>query len=226
MTDRATDAGAPPAPSADATVHLMAHPIARSGSDAELLARVRAGAPGIGAALYDRLGADVNRVVWRFLGADPDHDDLVQVVFVKILEGVGRVRDPDALQSWAVSVAVNTVRSELRRRTLRRWLVPGRWGTRPPDVAADVMDPEARSSLRRIYGLLDELGADERIAFVLRYMEERPLAEAAELCGCSLATFKRRLRRASDRFRRAAQSDPTLAERLRRGTRWSDDDDG
>ena len=69
--------------------------------------------------------------------------------------------------------------------------------------------------------MLDTLPADERIAFALRYIDERPLLEVAEACDCSLATIKRRLSKAEQRFTRLAQRDTVLAERLARGTHAS-----
>jgi RNA polymerase sigma-70 factor (ECF subfamily) len=38
--------------------------------------------------------------------------------------------------------------------------------------------------------------AAERVAFCLRYVDGKQLAEVAELCDCSLATIKRRLQKA------------------------------
>jgi DNA-directed RNA polymerase specialized sigma24 family protein len=45
------------------------------------------------------------------------------------------------------------------------------------------------------------LPAPERAVFVLHYVEQRTLSEIAEWGGYSLATAKRKVRRASDHFR-------------------------
>lgn len=187
-----------------------------AGDGAELLEMARRGDPGTGAALFDRCEAQVNRIVWRVLGADESHDDLVQQVFVALLRGVSRVREPEALAGWVTAVTVNTVRSELRRRRLRRLWV--RSAPEALDLAeAPAPNHEARELLRRTYAVLEKLPSDERIAFGLRYIDEMPLAEVAAACGCSLATIKRRLQSAQARFRRLAQRDPALAERLGEG---------
>ena len=68
--------------------------------------------------------------------------------------------------------------------------------------------------LARACTVLDRLGADQRLAFTLRFVEGYRLQEVAELCGCSLATTKRRLARASERFVELARRDPLLRERL------------
>lgn len=198
------------------------------GSDAELLDSVRAGDPRALARLYDRFAPDINRVVWKLLGADHDHDDLVHDVFLKVARQIDGVRDPEKLSSWVVAVAVNTVYKELRRRRVRRIVTftvdappapaatPVR--TSPPDHAQEV-DHEARDLLRRTYALLARLGAKEQLAFTLRFIDDRSLPEIAALCGWSLSTVKRRVARARSRFESLASADPEIAARLELGAR-------
>ena len=182
------------------------------GTDAELVALAGAGGPKFAAAVYDRFGSDINRLVRHLLGRDEDLDDLVHDCFMAVMRGMGRVRDPAALQGWMASVTVNTVRSHLRKRRVRRlWSTGGEALTEAP---ARGVDHEARQLLAATYAVLDRLATDERLAFVLRHVEQRPLAEVAELCGCSLATIKRRLSRADQRFARHASKHPILAERF------------
>jgi RNA polymerase sigma-70 factor (ECF subfamily) len=160
----------------------------------------------------------VNRLVWRVLGADSDHDDLVHQVFVQLLAGLPKVRDPEALAVWMASVCVKTVRTEIRRRRVRRFFNVS--DANIAHVAAPVEDREARDLLERTYAILETFPVDERIAFILRYVDERPLLEVAQACACSLATVKRRIHRAEQRFTRLASRDPALAERLGKSRRW------
>lgn len=169
--------------------------------------------------LYDRHGADVNRVVRSLLGPDPEHDDIVQRVFSIALEKLDGLRERSALRPWLVAIAANTTRDELRRRRRWRWLnLTGSDDT--TEVAAPGEDLEGRALLRRFYATVHGLPPDDRIVFLFRYVDERPLADIAEICACSVATVKRRLRRANDRFLRRAQRDPELLDRIQRGTRW------
>jgi RNA polymerase sigma-70 factor (ECF subfamily) len=190
--------------------------MAWNGTDEELLALARRGDQAAAAsAVYSRFSEDVNRLVWRVLGADAEHDDVVHQVFVQIISGLAKVRDAERLGAWMTSVCVKTVRSEIRRRRVRRFFHAG--SAELARIAAPVEDHEARELLERVYSLLDALPADERIAFALRYIDERPLLEVAEACDCSLSTIKRRLSKAEQRFTRLAQRDTVLAERLARG---------
>jgi RNA polymerase sigma-70 factor (ECF subfamily) len=183
-------------------------------SDEELLEHLRCGYPAANALFYDRFEREVNRIVWRLLGADAEHDDLVHDIFCKLLDGARHVRAPGALRGWVASVTVNAVRSELRKRRVRRFFVEPAGET--DGAEASPQDHEGRAALRGVFRVLDRLPVRERLAFALRYIDQRPLDEVAALCGCSLATIKRRLRKADQRFRHLAVDDPALTERVRR----------
>jgi len=186
-------------------------------ADDELLALVRRGGGTAAAVVYDRFGDDVNRIVGRLLGPDADHDDVVHDAFVQILRGLPRLREAAALRGFVRAVTINTVRSELRRRRFRRAFWSSDEAPEPTDHA---LDPESRETLRRIYAILDRLAADLRIAFTLRFVERHSLAEVATMTGCSLATAKRRIARATHRFAELAHADDDLATRITGGTPW------
>jgi RNA polymerase sigma-70 factor (ECF subfamily) len=162
--------------------------------------------------LFRTFSADVNRLVWRLLGADPDHSDVVQQAFFKVLSRWQTVREPERLGSWIQTIVVNTVFEELRRREFKRVLMQA-W--RPARLHGDlVREVEARDFLVAAMTVLRRLPAEERIVFSLRYVEGKTVPQIAELCGTSTGTVKRRLRRASERFERLTQRYPELA-------RWS-----
>lgn len=170
-------------------------------------------APGFAARAYDRFAPDINRIVFRLLGPDPDHDDLVHDTFVEVLRKVHQVRDADKFSSWVLSVAVNVVYRELRRRKRRRWF--GALPRRDSDEIAAGPDHEARELLRAVYGALDRLPLAERQIFALRHLDARPMAEVAALCACSLSSAKRLLRKAEQRFEAiASRLQPELLELL------------
>jgi len=169
--------------------------------------------------LVDRFGPDVERLVAGALGVDADLADIVQDVFVRVMERIHQLRDPAALKSWIASVAVFAARGHIRRRRRWRWirfLAPADI----PDVPATIASPENHALVHSTYKLLDTLPENERLAFSLRFVAEMELTEVAAACGCSLATIKRRLSRAETHFLEGARKDPALNERIERGERW------
>ena len=151
--------------------------------------------------LFDRLQGAVNRLVWHMLGADAAHDEVINTVFETVVNRVGELRDPRALESWVRAITVNAVRMELRRRRWRRLFTRS---LDDQDVLAhpdlSVPDEAQRERLRGLYRALGTLAVDERNVLVLRHLEGLELNEVAAAMKLSLATVKRRLVRAEARL--------------------------
>jgi RNA polymerase sigma-70 factor (ECF subfamily) len=187
------------------------------GDDGALVAGLRAGAPAAVAALYDRHVALIHGVVFRVLGPDRDHDDVVQDVFVRALESLPRLRDPKALRGWMVGIAVMTIRIYLQRRRRQRWLrfLPSH---ELPEQAAP-SDDAAGEALEEVWAILRALPDDERIALVLCRVEGLGLEAAAVACRLSVATLRRRLARGEAKFLARAARRPGLSAWLGGGGR-------
>jgi RNA polymerase sigma-70 factor (ECF subfamily) len=176
------------------------------------------------AEFHDRYAARVRGILWGVLGPDHELSDLHHDVFVRALGSIHSLKEVNALQSWMSAVAVHTAKAALEKRlSRRRWLAP--LSSKPvPEPASP--DPsgrlDAREALRAIHTLLDRLPVAERIAFGLRFLDGFELVDVAEACEVSLATIKRRLARAEQRFTALAQSSPVLMELLQKGSpKWT-----
>lgn len=152
------------------------------------------------ALLYDRYAREVNRLVYRLLGFDVEHDDIVQQVFLQMIQSINKLRSPERLNFWVRSITINVVRSELRKRSVRRAFL--RWAPKNEDVGDLSSEVEVSEFMSVSASVLERLPAQERIVFLLYYLEERSLPEIAEVCGFSTMTAKRRLANARERFRR------------------------
>lgn len=147
---------------------------------------------------YEKVYRDYVRYVasigMKILGNESEVDDLVQDVFLSVHRGLSQVRDPRALKGWLARITVRTAQKRLRYRRVRGWLMGG-----VDHTSAQLVDehasPETGVLLRAVYHVLDGVPAADRSAWVLRYIENETLPQVAELCGCSLATAKRRITR-------------------------------
>jgi RNA polymerase sigma-70 factor (ECF subfamily) len=157
-------------------------------------------------ALFRRYAPYVAAVAHRLLGRDEDVDDTVQEVFLAAVRGVHAVRDPAAVRGWLACIAVRVARERLRKRRMRAF-----FGLDDPIAYESVVDAgasaEQRALVARVYRLLDGVPANQRIAWSLRYIEGEPLESVAALCGCSLATAKRRIAAAAKRLDEAFSDD-------------------
>jgi len=171
-------------------------------ADARLVEALRAGEPDAATRLFDHHGKYIERLLYRMLGPDEELEDALHDVFAKALTTHSQLRDPSALRAWLSRIAAGTARDLIRRRMRRRWLV----FRDPHDVpeVADHSTQEASDLLKRAYRAINRMKADERIAFTLRRIEGMTLPEVAAACGVSLATAKRRIRKANEHFQRLA----------------------
>jgi RNA polymerase sigma-70 factor (ECF subfamily) len=182
-------------------------------TDAALVAALRAGRQDAKAAFFERYAGHVQRVLARVLGSDPDLGDLIHDVFVAALGSLDKLETPDALRGWLTKIAVFTAKGCIRRRVRRRFiqLHPGE---ELPPVPTEMTSPEISEALRSAYRILNELDADERIAFALRFIDGMELLEVADTCDVSLSTIKRRITRAQAKFIELARREPALSEWL------------
>jgi RNA polymerase sigma-70 factor (ECF subfamily) len=166
---------------------------------------------------WNRFGPMVFGVLDRALGSSAESEDLTQEVFWHVFAAIGTLRDPSALRSFIYSSAIRMLRSHLRAKRVRRFFALSDSG-RVPERASHPPDTEGRDLLEHFYVQLDTLGANDRTAFVLRNVEGLSLDEIASATGASLATVKRRIRRASQQIDRLTCVDPDFAEyRMRPG---------
>jgi RNA polymerase sigma-70 factor (ECF subfamily) len=199
-------------------------PLSFVGDDVALVKALRANHPGAKAALFDRYADHVERVVYHVLGVDSEIKDVLHDSFVNAFASVHTLSDPAALKPWLSRVAALTARKVLRTRGRRSWLRLFSDSSQeaqyePSGAPADL---ESRVLVRETYAVLDCMPVDERMVFALRFVEGMELSEVANACGVSLATVKRRLRRAEERFNRMALRRPVLAEQLKGGATCQD----
>lgn len=151
--------------------------------------------------LFRLYGPYVAQVALRVLGRDDEVDDVVQEVFLAVMSDIEKLRNPLSVRGWLKTVTVRKAYRVLKQRGRRKlWAFFGladsadcalASGSYP--LTAPGCSPEERVLLLRIYRLLDELPAQERLAWTLRYIEGEQVESVATLCGCSLATAKRRI---------------------------------
>ena len=183
-------------------------------TDAEVLRLIQQGGRDGAAALYDHVGAQVDATVWRLLGADHDHDDVVHDILCTMLEKASQVRDPSRLRGWVRRVAVSRVINELRRRRIRRFWSPLEGS---PDRFTDDYGRVGHDApTAAVYSILQRLPPKERVAVSLRYFEQYTIDEIATAMGCSRRTVNRKLAEGSERFRRMASRHPALEDWVHR----------
>jgi RNA polymerase sigma-70 factor, ECF subfamily len=142
--------------------------------------------------LYARYAPYVAAIAMRILGREGEVHDLVQDVFTTAVRRLRRREQHAEIRSWLAKVTVHRSLHQLRMRAF--WaifdLAEAPNYERIPDPRAD---PEEKRMIAEVYRALDRLPNRLRVPWVLRYVEGESLQDVAKLCGCSLATAKRRI---------------------------------
>ena len=122
---------------------------------------------------------------------DPrDAEDLVQETFLRVARRRNRVESMDHPVAYARRILVNLVLDGAERRTRQRAELE------PRGIGAEPADESARRALQQIDDLaefrwaLAKLPPRPRAVLVLRYWEDLPVAEVADIVGCSIGTVK------------------------------------
>lgn len=164
--------------------------------------------------LCQRHFARVRVVLFRVLGNDSEVADLGQEAVLCAMKAAPKFRgNSGQLGAWFTSIAVNTARDAIRRKSLfRRFFTSDDAGAER--AQARLATVEQVETVKRTYAVLTRMSADDRIAFSLRVIDQMTMDEVAEACGISLSTAKRRVDKARKRFNVLASTDPTLRELL------------
>jgi RNA polymerase sigma-70 factor (sigma-E family) len=151
------------------------------------------------------------RTAYLMTGDIGEAEDLVQETFLRIARRWKHVQLMEYPTAYARRILTNLVLRGADRRSRRSAeLRPGRIGT-------EAADESATRALREIDDLaefrwaLAELPARQRAVLVLRYWSELPVAEVAEMLGCSVGTVKSTASRGAARLASAlAPSEPSV----------------
>jgi len=157
-------------------------------------------------AIYRQYARLVYRTAWGVLGSPEDAEDVVQAIFLKLLRNEGLPplqKDPRA---YFCKAAINASLDILKARRRRPVLVGDveQINIAAPETAAG-LDDDVR---RRLYEAIAQLSADAAETVLLRYMQNRSLADIATRLGVSRTVVAVRLFRARAQLRsllRAAQ---------------------
>lgn len=154
-------------------------------------------------AAWQRFAPMVRHLVVRHLGP-ADLEDVMQEIFCTFFRVIAELRDPAAVRSFLVAVAIRGVATESRRRRRRARFAPQ---ADPLERCHATADVGAAHALSRFIEVLRRLREHDRRAFVLRFVEGRTNEEVALCTHVSGPTARRRYTRAVARVRFHAQRD-------------------
>ena len=167
----------------------------------ERLQRALAGDESAFAWIVETFSSDMAQVCLVVVGDLDLADEAVAAAWPIAWRTLSRLRDPERLRSWLISIAANQARQMARarrRRTVREIAVPL---TDQPAQAGD------RDSEIDLQNALSRLSPDDRALLALRYVAGFDSNELARATGISASGTRARLARLLDRMRRELGDD-------------------
>ena len=136
-----------------------------------------------------------------------DAEDVLQTVYLKILEGKARWRGSSSWKTWLFAVIRHTASQRRRRRLWRSGLLDRWWGGSAADLPLPNPESEARRLQRsaRIRSALGALSKRQRQMLELVFYHDLTVREAAEVLGLRLGTARTHYQRGKTRLREELQ---------------------
>jgi len=165
-------------------------------SDELLMINIRQGNKAAFEVLYDRYSKRLLYYFYRMLNGDQDKaQDFVQDLFLKIVEKPQLFDEKRRFSTWIYTVANNQCKNEYRRLKVR-----GEFNHRE-DIVETIPEttqgPEERLDSKMFLSALEKevskLEPEQRLVFILRFQENLPVREIAEVTGLKEGTVKSRL---------------------------------
>lgn len=153
----------------------------------------------------------VYRVIFLLVRDADVADTLTQECFLRAYQKRASFRGECRIETWILRIAVNLVRDHGRNRRASFWkklvgLEEGETGSAEPrQFPSPGPSAErallAREELQAVWNALSSLSPQQRAIFFLRYEEEMPLAQIAELLQVTVGSVKTQLARATGKLR-------------------------
>ena len=140
--------------------------------------------------IWTQLSGELRQFIGRRVGNDALADDLLQETFVRIHNGIGRLRDQDRMLPWVYRIARSTIADHFRRQAARA--VDRAEAEASQNEAPDNYNAEVHRWLARMIG---ELPPTYRAAMELNERGDLTQQEIAAQLDLSVSGAKSRIQR-------------------------------
>jgi RNA polymerase sigma-70 factor (ECF subfamily) len=148
--------------------------------------------------LYKRYSKPLLGYFIRMLNYDkPKAQDALHDLFLKVIEKPELFDTTKAFKSWIYTIAYNNCKNYYKHNEVVK---EAHAEIKNTETVLDekflmtaVAKMDAKDFKKALMEVLNTLSADKKTTFILRYQEDKPLAEIAEIMDCSEGTVKSRI---------------------------------
>ncbi len=183
---------------------------AQADDDRDLVGRCQQGDESAFESLVHKYQQTVVNLVYHNLGGRAEVEDIAQKIFSKIYFSLPKFDNRRPFFPWLYRIAVNQCYDELRRAKRRKVLTFTDLNLEDSDAIEHLLSnneipqsaPEEREELHALlHKLLNQISEQQRMAIVLRDLEDVPYEQVAETLQCTEQAARLKVFRARARLR-------------------------
>lgn len=153
------------------------------------------------AVLYERTNRKAYYLALQLVKDQDQAQDILQDAYLKVFTNLGMLQQPENFQGWLDTIVINKSKDYLKKKkpVLFSQMAAKEEADSGPDFEDEsgYFSPEKRvdysETKRLIQEMIDRLPEAQRMAVVLYYLENLPVARIARIMECSEGTVKSRL---------------------------------
>ena len=191
---------------ADTTVMKMEADLREQINDPILLAAIRAVQNGDSRAFEHIMTVTERRVAllsWRILGDAEEVKDAMQETFLRVYRHLGSFDERRDFMGWLFRIAVNVCRDRLARSRKRTRVFTDLKESESIAAGEDIhASLAAKQELEQLTRAVDTLPEKERLALILRDVEQLPTEQVAQILGSRPSTVRVQIHSARAKLRK------------------------
>ncbi|RCW64879.1 RNA polymerase sigma factor SigX [Saliterribacillus persicus] len=146
--------------------------------------------------LYDKYHTDLYQFIFYMVKNKENTEDIVQEVYVKVLESYQTFKGDSSEKTWLFSIARHVTIDFFRKqqRKKKRILDFFNWSEKGESIPASQALPEEiaiqNEELKQVFLALDDCTEDQRSVIILRYIQSFSIKETASVLGWTESKVK------------------------------------
>ena len=128
--------------------------------------------------------------VRRLVGDHEDANDVIQNVYIKVWENLGRFRGDARIYTWLYRIASNEALNFIQGKSRRSTVALSENEEQYSALAHDESGPDGDAIQQKLEKAIGRLPHKQRLVFNLRYYEDMKYEDMAEVTGTSVGALK------------------------------------
>lgn len=177
-------------------------------TDEHLAKRLQDGDKNALATLVTRHHAPLIGYLYRMCGGNRAlAEDMTQEAFLRVIRAIDQYHYPRPFKAWLYTIATNLIRDHYKRAETRYATVDVDSATLAATHGRPERDIEQQDDAQQVIDALTVLSETHRAVVVLRYYQELPLNDIADILDIPTGTVKSRLANGLKKLRQALEKD-------------------